>query len=86
MMKAVRSELDQTIDVLTSMTDEELRAVRDVAIIIMNKKALDRPFRKLTETEFFAHVDEGIAELHAGLGEDSDKVDAEIAAEFGLAI
>ncbi len=86
MMQAVRSELDQTIDVLTSMTDEELQAVRNVAIIIMNKKAVDRPFKQLTGEEFFAHVDEGIAELDAGLGEDSDKVDAEIAAEFGLAI
>ena len=86
MMQAIRSELDQTIDVLTSMTDEELQAIRNVAFIIMGKKAIERPFRQLTEAEFFAHVDKGIAELDAGLGEDSDKVDAEAAADFGLAI
>ena len=50
----------------------------------MNKKPVERPFRKLTEDEFFAHVDEGLAELDAGLCEDSDLVNAEIAAEFGL--
>jgi hypothetical protein len=38
MMQAIRSELDQTIDILEAMTDEELKAVRSVAIIIMNKK------------------------------------------------
>ena len=86
MIQTTKSELDQTIDVLTSMTDEELQAVRTVAKIIMNKKVIERPFRKLTEKEFFAHVDEGLAELDAGLGEDSDMVNAEILAEFGLAI
>jgi len=85
-MQAMRSELDQTIDVLTSMTDEELKAVRNVAIIIKNKKVIDRPFRQLTEEEFYTHIDEGITELDSGLGEDSDKVDAEIAAEFGLVL
>lgn len=84
MMQAVKSELDQTIDVLTRMTDEELQTVRKVAIIIMNKKVTDRPFSPLTEEEFLAHIDEGISELDAGLGEESDSVNAEIAAEFGL--
>ena len=80
------SELDQTIDVLEGMTDEELRAVRAVALIMISKKPVERPFRKLTEDEFFAHIDEGIAELDAGLGEDSDLVEAEIAIEFGLTV
>ena len=84
MMHAMRSELDQTIDILESMTDEELQAVRNVAVIIINKKPIDRPFRKLSEEDFLAHVDEGLSELNAGLGEDSDLVDAEIAAEFDL--
>lgn len=86
MFAAMRSELDRTIDIIESMTDEELHAVRDVAIIIMNKKPIERPFHTLTEEEYFARVDEGLAELDAGLGEDSDAVDAEIAAEFGLAM
>ncbi len=86
MMHSMRSELDQTIEIFESMTDEELQAVRTVATIIINKKAPERPFRQLTEEEFFAHVDEGIAELDAGCGEDSDLVNREIAAEFGLAI
>ena len=79
-----RSEYDQTVDVLQSMTDEELQAIRTIATIIINKKMIDRPFRKLSEEEFLAHVDEGIAELDEGLGEESSKVNAEIAAEFGL--
>ena len=86
MTQTIRSELDQTIDVIESMTDEELKAVRTVAVIIMSKKAVERPFDRLTEEAFFAHVDEGLAELDAGLGEDSDQVNAEIAAEFGLAM
>lgn len=83
-MQAMKSELDQTIDVLTLMTDEELQAVRTVAVIIMNKKVADRPFSRLTEEAFLAHVDEGLAELDAGMGEDSELVNAEIASEFGL--
>lgn len=85
-MEAVRSELDQTIDLLERMTEEEIQAVHAVAIIIMNKKVVERPFRKLSEEEFFAHVDEGLAELDAGLGEDSDLVNAEIAGEYGFAM
>ena len=85
-MQVTKSELDQTIDVLESMTDEELRAVRTVAVIIMNKKVVDRPFSRLSKEDFFARVDEGLSELDAGMGEDSDLVNAEIAAEFGLAL
>ena len=85
-MQVMKSELDLTIDVLESMTDEELQAVRTVAVIIMNKKVVDRPFRRLTEQEFFAHVDEGLSELEAGLGEESDLVDAEVASEYGLTL
>ena len=84
MIAAMRSELDQTIDVIEFMTDEELHAVRDVTI--MSKIAIERPFRTLSEEEYFVRVDEGLSELDAGLGEDSDVVDAEIAAEFGLAM
>ena len=83
-MQAIRSELDRTIEILESLTDEELHAVRDVAVIIMTKKSIERPFTRLTEDAFFAHVDEGLSELDAGLGEDSNLVDTEIAAEFGL--
>lgn len=85
-MQTIRSELDQTIDVIESMTDEELHAIRTVAVIIMSKKVADRPFCRLTEEAFFAHVDEGLAELDAGLGDDSELVNREIAAEFGLAM
>lgn len=86
MMEALRSELDQTIDILESMTDEELQAVRSVAVIIMNKKPVMRPFQQLTEEAFFAHVDEGLAELDTGLGEDAESVNEHIAAEFGLSL
>ena len=86
MMNTVRSELDLTIDVLESMTDEELHAVRDVAVIMMTKKSVERPFRRLSEDEFFARIDDGLAELDAGIGEESENVDAEIASEYGLAI
>ena len=54
--------------------------------IIMNKKVVDRPFSRLSKEDFFARVDEGLSELDAGMGEDSDLVNAEIAAEFGLAL
>ena len=43
-MQTTKSELDRTIDVLESMIDEELQAVRTVAIIIMNKKVDRTPF------------------------------------------
>jgi len=86
MMEALKSELDQTIDILERMTDEELQAVRSVAMIIMSKKPIESPFRQLTEEEFCSHVDEGLAELDTGLGEDSDVVDAEIAAGLKVSV
>ena len=41
--------------------------------------------RKLTEEEFFLKVDEGIADVEAGKYLISESVEAELAAEFGLA-
>ena len=45
---------------------------------------IDCPFRRLAEEEFYTRIDKGIAESDAGLGEDSDMMDKEIADESGL--
>ena len=86
MMEAARTEPDQTIDPLETATKKELYAVKAAATVVMNTEPAERPYRRLSEEEFFAHVDQGLAELDAGLGEGSDLVDAEIAAAFGLAM
>ncbi len=79
------SEFDKTVSMLENMTDEELQALRKVAMVITKRNADDRPIRKLTEEEFFLKVDEGIADVEAGKYLISESVEAELAAEFGLA-
>lgn len=49
-----------------------------------NNRVIDCPFRRLAEEEFYTRIDKGIAELDAGLGEDSDMMDKEIADESGV--
>ena len=79
------SEFDKTVSMLENMLDEELQALRKVAMVITKRNADDRPIRKLTEEEFFLKVDEGIADVEAGKYLISESVEAELAAEFGLA-
>ena len=79
------SEFDKTVSMLENMTDEELQALRKVAMVITKRNADDRPIRKLTEEDFFLKVDEGIADVEAGKYLISESVEAELAAEFGLA-
>ena len=79
------SEFDKTVSMLENMSDEELQALRKVAMVITKRNADDRPIRKLTEEEFFLKVDEGIADVEAGKYLISESVEAELATEFGLA-
>lgn len=79
------SEFDKTVSMLENMTDEELQALRRVAMVITKKNAGDRPIRKLTEEEFFRKVDEGLADVEAGKYMISESAESELAAEFGLA-
>ena len=79
------SEFDKTVSMLENMSDQELQALRKVAMVITKRNADDRPIRKLTEEEFFLKVDEGIADVEAGKYLISESVEAELAAEFGLA-
>ncbi len=79
------SEFDKTVSMLENLTDEELQALRKVAMVITKRNADDRPIRKLTEEEFFLKVDEGLADVEAGKYLISESVEAELAAEFGLA-
>lgn len=79
------SEFDKTVSLLENMTDEELQALRRVAMLITKRNAGDRPIRKLSEEEFFLKVDEGLADVEAGKFMISESAEAELAAEFGLA-
>ena len=78
------SEFDKTVS-LENMTDEELQALRRVAMVITKRNAGDRPIRKLSEEEFFLKVDEGLADVEAGKFMISESAEAELAAEFGMA-
>ena len=51
----------------------------------MKRDTADRPIHKLSEEEFFLKVDEGLADVEAGKYMISESVEAELAAEFGLA-
>ena len=83
--RTIISEFDKTVSMLENMLDEELQALRKVAMVITKRNADDRPIRKLTEEEFFLKVDEGIADVEAGKYLISESVEAELATEFGLA-
>ena len=87
-MKVARtniSEFDKTVSMLENMSDEELQALRKVAMVITKRNDDDRPIRKLTEEEFFRKVDEGLADVEAGRCMISESRESELAAEFGLA-
>ena len=60
------SEFDKTVSMLENMTDEELQALRKLAIVITKRNAGDRPIRKLSEEEFYHKVYEGLADVDAG--------------------
>ena len=79
------SEFDKTVSMLENMTDEELQALRKMAIIITKRNAGDRPIRELSEEEFFRKVDEGLADVEAGRFMISESAESELAAEFELA-
>lgn len=80
------SEYDKTVSVLENMTDEELKALRAVAMVITNKKIVERPIRRLTEEEFFLKVDEGLADVEAGRFVISESFESELASEFELKV
>ena len=78
------SQLDYTYDLLSSLTDDELRAVQQVATVFINRKHDEIesdvivPFKPQTEEQLFKRIDRSLKQVDAGLCEDLDDVVAEM--------
>ncbi|MBQ4514190.1 MAG: hypothetical protein II969_14440 [Anaerolineaceae bacterium] len=78
------SQLEYTYHLLTRLTDDELRAVQQVAIVFINrnheKENIDTivPFQPQTESQLLERIDRSLKQVDAGLCEDLDDVIAEM--------
>ena len=78
------SQLDYTYDLLSGLTDDELEAVQEVAIVfIKRKKGSDNtdaiaPFQPQTEEQLLARIDHSISQIDPDSCEDLDDVVAEM--------
>lgn len=81
---AKSSVFDSTVDMLQLLNDEELEAIQSVARVFIMNPQVQRPYRHLTEDEMISRVDLALTHVWAGLYEDAEAVEAEIAAEFDL--
>ena len=74
--------LQNTIDMLSELNEYELNAVQSVIRVIISKQ--DDYYKPLSEEDMFSRIDTSIAQVEAGLAEDSEVVEDEIMSEFGL--
>ena len=74
--------LQNTIDMLSELNEYELNAVQSVIRVIISKQ--DDYYKPLSEEDMLARIDTSIAQVEAGLAEDSEVVEDEIMSEFGL--
>ena len=74
--------LQNTIDMLSELNEYELNAVQSVIRVIISKQ--DDYYKTLSEEDMFSKIDISIAQVEAGLAEDSEVVEDEIMSEFGL--
>ncbi len=78
------SQLDYTYDLLSGLTDDELEAVQEVAIVFIKRKkgaaSSDSiaPFQPQTEEQLLARIDHSIAQIDPDSCEDLDAVVTEM--------
>ena len=83
------SQLDYTYDLLSCLTDDELQAVQQVAIVFINRKNTHNnpdtiaPFQPQTEEQLFKRIDHSLEQVKAGLCEDLDDVYTEMMSGIG---
>ena len=83
--------LEDTIEMLRKLDENELKALQSVIRVFISKDEAEDDnelvkdyYKPLTEAELIERIDRAIAQADAGLAVDSEIVEAEIMAEFGL--
>ena len=82
--KEKSSELDYTISMLELLNDTELQAIQSVARIFIANPNVARPYQPMSEDQLLARIDTALEHIDAGLCQDAEVVEKELAAEFGL--
>lgn len=77
-----KSILKETVEMLGELNDYELQAVQSIIRVIITKQ--DEYYRPLSEKELFSRIDRSLEQVDAGLAIDSELVEKELIAEFGL--
>ncbi len=71
-----------TVSMLSELNEYELKAVQSVIRVIITKQ--DNYYHPLSEMELFERIDASLAQVDAGMAEDSEIAEREIMAELGL--
>lgn len=80
------SQLDYTLDLVSGLSDEELKAVQSVALVFLKKNnipdsiASDEPipFKSQTEKQLLDRIDHSLAQIKTGQVWDAEDVEEEL--------
>ena len=80
------SQLDYTLDLVSGLNDEELKAVQSVALVFLRKNnmpdsiASDEPipFKPQTEKQLLDRIDHSLAQIKSGQVWDAEAVEEEM--------
>ena len=87
------SQLDYTLDLITSLSDEELRAIQAVAEAFVSKGRtvvtsaemnVIEPFQPQTEDQLLARIDHSLAQIENGQYSNAENVENELLARFDI--
>ncbi len=70
--------------ILSDLTYDELGAVESVAKTFIMSRSVESPYHPLTEAQFAERIDRSLEHAAQGLCQDSEEMEAELIAEFGL--
>lgn len=76
---------DSTVEMLSLLSEDDLEAVNGIVKrFIIKKDETDSFYKPLTKKEMMDKLAEGRAQIAAGLCEDSETMEKELAEEFGI--
>lgn len=80
------SVLDDTIDMLSMLSEEDLKIVSSVVNAFASKHNADKssPFKPKTEAEFIRSFEESLKHVSQGMFKDADTLKNELETRYGL--
>lgn len=80
------SQLDYTLDLVSGLSDDELKAVQTVALVFLKKNGIKDnidienpiPFQPQTEEQLLKRIDHSIEQIESGLVWDAEEVEEEL--------